>query len=118
MGLNRAIRDQLAEMDIADPLTRKININMSGCPNGCGQHHIANIGFYGASIKIGDKTMPAYVAHIGGHYENGEGVAFGRDSRCGCPPSASPTSSSRACASTRRSGATARRSTRSPSASG
>ena len=27
---------------------------MSGCPNGCGQHHIANIGFYGASLKVGE----------------------------------------------------------------
>ena len=39
---------------------------MSGCPNGCGQHHIANIGFYGASIKVGEHTIPAYVAHVGG----------------------------------------------------
>jgi sulfite reductase beta subunit-like hemoprotein len=50
---------------------------MSGCPNGCGQHHIANIGFYGASIKVGDKTIPAYVAHLGGTYENGV-VAYGQ----------------------------------------
>jgi sulfite reductase beta subunit-like hemoprotein len=49
---------------------------MSGCPNGCSQHHIANIGFYGASIKVGEHTMPAYVAHIGGRYEGGE-VAYG-----------------------------------------
>jgi sulfite reductase beta subunit-like hemoprotein len=49
---------------------------MSGCPNGCSQHHIANIGFYGASIKVGEHTIPAYVAHIGGHYEDGE-VLYG-----------------------------------------
>ena len=63
-------------MDIDDPLTKQIHIKMCGCPNGCGQHHIANIGFYGASIKVGDKTIPAYVAHIGGHYEGGE-VVYG-----------------------------------------
>ena len=40
---------------------------MSGCPNGCAQHHIANIGFYGASIKVGEHTIPAYIPHIGGH---------------------------------------------------
>ena len=45
---------------------------MTGCPNGCSQHHIANIGFYGASIKVGDNTVPAYVAHIGGSYEGGK----------------------------------------------
>jgi sulfite reductase beta subunit-like hemoprotein len=49
---------------------------MSGCPNGCGQHHIGNIGFYGASIKVGEHTIPAYVAHIGGQYEGGE-VVYG-----------------------------------------
>ena len=49
---------------------------MSGCPNGCSQHHIANIGFYGASIKVGGHTIPAYVAHIGGNYEGGE-VIYG-----------------------------------------
>jgi sulfite reductase beta subunit-like hemoprotein len=65
-------------MDITDPLTQKIHIKMSGCPNGCGQHHIGNIGFYGASIKVGDKTIPAYVAHVGGRYEGGQGVAFGQ----------------------------------------
>jgi sulfite reductase (ferredoxin) len=50
---------------------------MSGCPNGCSQHHIANIGFYGASIKVGEHTVPAYVAHLGGRYEGGE-VAYGK----------------------------------------
>jgi sulfite reductase beta subunit-like hemoprotein len=76
MGLNAAIRERLAEMDITDPLTRKIHIKMSGCPNGCSQHHIGNIGFYGASIKVGEHTIPAYVAHIGGNYEGGE-IAYG-----------------------------------------
>jgi sulfite reductase (ferredoxin) len=77
MGLNRAIHERVEQMKITDPLTQKIHIKMSGCPNGCGQHHIGNIGFYGASIKVGDKTIPAYVAHIGGRY-GGEGVAFGQ----------------------------------------
>ena len=63
-------------MGITDPLTRRIHIKMSGCPNGCSQHHIANIGFYGASIKVGDHTIPAYIAHIGGNYEGGE-VVYG-----------------------------------------
>jgi sulfite reductase beta subunit-like hemoprotein len=49
---------------------------MSGCPNGCGQHHIANIGFYGASIKVGDHTLPAYIPHIAGAYEGGD-VRYG-----------------------------------------
>src|SRR4051812_16634926 len=76
MGLNLAIRERLAEMDVTDPLSRRIHIKMSGCPNGCSQHHIANIGFYGASIKVGEHTIPAYVAHIGGNYDGGE-VVYG-----------------------------------------
>ena len=76
MGLNPAVRERVEAMDIDDPLTKRIHIKMSGCPNGCSQHHIANIGFYGASIKVGEHTIPAYVAHIGGNYEGGE-VVYG-----------------------------------------
>ena len=76
MGLNHAVRERIEAMGIEDPLTRRIHIKMSGCPNGCSQHHIANIGFYGASIKVGEHTIPAYVAHIGGNYEGGE-VLYG-----------------------------------------
>jgi sulfite reductase beta subunit-like hemoprotein len=67
MGLNQAISERLAAMQIDDPLTKQVNVKMSGCPNGCGQHHIGNIGFYGASIKVGDKTIPAYIPHVGGN---------------------------------------------------
>jgi sulfite reductase beta subunit-like hemoprotein len=76
MGLNKAIQERLESMDITDPLTRKIHIKMSGCPNGCSQHHIANIGFYGASLKVGDRQIPAYIPHLGGNYEGGE-VLYG-----------------------------------------
>jgi len=76
MGLNQAIQERLEALDFRDPDIRRVRINMSGCPNGCGQHHIANIGFYGASIKAGGHTMPAYVAHIGGFAEDGE-VVYG-----------------------------------------
>ncbi len=77
MGLNQAVQERLEQMGIEDPLTKKIHIKMSGCPNGCSQHHIANVGFYGASIKVGEKTIPAYIAHIGGNYEGGE-VVYGQ----------------------------------------
>jgi sulfite reductase (ferredoxin) len=76
MGLNRAIKERIDSMAIEDELTKRIHIKMSGCPNGCSQHHIANIGFYGASLKVGGRQMPAYIPHIGGNYEGGE-VIFG-----------------------------------------
>jgi sulfite reductase beta subunit-like hemoprotein len=77
MGLNQAIHDRLVQMEIDDELTRRIHIKMSGCPNGCGQHHIANIGFYGASTKVGTHTIPAYIPHVGGAYEGGD-VRYGQ----------------------------------------
>ena len=76
MGLNRAVQERVESMRIDDPLTKRIHIKMSGCPNGCSQHHIANIGFYGASLKVGGRTMPAYIPHLGGNYEGGE-VVYG-----------------------------------------
>ncbi len=72
MGLNMAVQERVEALAIRDPDARRIHIKMSGCPNGCSQHHIANIGFYGASIKVGEHTIPAYVAHLGGNYEGGE----------------------------------------------
>jgi sulfite reductase (ferredoxin) len=77
MGLNGAVQDRLAQMQLDDPLTRRIHVKMSGCPNGCSQHHIADIGFYGASIKVGKNTIPAYIPHIGGGYEGGD-VRYGQ----------------------------------------
>jgi sulfite reductase (ferredoxin) len=77
MGLNQAVQERIEAMDITDELSRQIHIKMSGCPNGCAQHHVADIGFYGASIKVGEHTIPAYIPHVGGVYEGAE-VAFGQ----------------------------------------
>jgi sulfite reductase beta subunit-like hemoprotein len=76
MGVNQAVQERLQEMQVSDPLSRQIHIKMSGCPNGCSQHHLGTIGFYGASLKVGGKQLPAYIAHIGGRYEGGD-VAYG-----------------------------------------
>ena len=76
MGLNQAVQERIEALDITDPLTRKLNVKISGCPNGCGQHHIGSIGFTGASIKVGEHTIPAYIPHVGGVFEGGE-VKFG-----------------------------------------
>jgi len=77
MGLNQAVQERLVAMDLDDELTRAIHVKMSGCPNGCGQHHIASIGFYGAAVKVGEHTIPAYIPHLGGTYEGGE-VRYGQ----------------------------------------
>ncbi len=41
MGLNEAVQERIEAMDITDPLTRRLHVKISGCPNGCGQHHVA-----------------------------------------------------------------------------
>jgi sulfite reductase beta subunit-like hemoprotein len=76
MGLNEAVQERIEAMDITDELTRRLNIKISGCPNGCGQHHVASIGFTGASIKVGEHTIPAYIPLVGGVFEGGD-VEFG-----------------------------------------
>jgi sulfite reductase beta subunit-like hemoprotein len=77
MGLNRAISDRVREMAVTDPLTRRILINASGCPNSCGQHHIANIGFHGAAIKSGERQVPAYHVFVGGNRRPGADLELG-----------------------------------------
>jgi sulfite reductase beta subunit-like hemoprotein len=89
MGLNRAIKERVESMQIEDELTKRIHIKMSGCPNGCSQHHISNIGFYGASLKLGDRQMPAYIPHIGGNFEGGE-VIFGKRLKSRLPAKRAP----------------------------
>ncbi|MFW6174269.1 MAG: nitrite/sulfite reductase, partial [Chloroflexota bacterium] len=71
MGLNKALTDFLEDYDTSDPLVNEIHIKASGCPNSCGQHHIANIGFHGAVIKGKGGQVPAYEMFIGGSYERG-----------------------------------------------
>ena len=48
-----------------------LKIKMSGCPNSCGQHHIADIGFWGGSLKVDGKVAPAFQVMLGG-YTKGE----------------------------------------------
>lgn len=59
----------------ADERTLQARINISGCPNSCGQHHIGTIGLHGAASKIGDKLIPHYVLMVGGGDE-GEKIHF------------------------------------------
>ncbi len=70
MGLAGVIRNTLIEMEIDDPLIRELHIKMSGCPNSCGQHHLANIGFHGGTLKSEGRQLPAYEIFLGGNYEN------------------------------------------------
>jgi sulfite reductase beta subunit-like hemoprotein len=50
----------------SDPRIANSRINVSGCPNSCGQHHIGTIGLQGAASTIGGKLIPHYVLFVGG----------------------------------------------------
>jgi sulfite reductase beta subunit-like hemoprotein len=56
-----------------------LRIKISGCPNSCGQHHVAGIGFHGAAKHAGDRGVPAYQLLLGGNVD-GTGARFGRRS--------------------------------------
>ena len=74
-NLAKELEESLGSL-AADPGVMNGHINISGCPNSCGQHHIGTIGFHGASSKIGDKIVPHYMLFIGGGDE-GEKVHHG-----------------------------------------
>jgi sulfite reductase (ferredoxin) len=46
---------------------RDSTIKISGCPNSCGQHEIATIGFFGGASRIGDAMAPTYTMLFGGN---------------------------------------------------
>lgn len=58
-------------------LARTATIKVSGCPNSCGQHHVADLGFHGAARHVGDRTAPVYQLHLGGGVD-ARGARFGR----------------------------------------
>jgi len=60
-----------------DPEIQKLRIKISGCPNSCGHHHIADIGFYGNVRKIGEQQAPYYQLLLGGKVD-AHGVRFAR----------------------------------------
>jgi len=53
-----------------------LKIKVSGCPNSCGQHHVAGIGFHGAARNIGGRLVPVYQMFLGGSVD-GDGAHFG-----------------------------------------
>lgn len=69
-GLGTEIRNRLLAGNGRyhdDPLVNDIKIKISGCPNSCGQHHIADIGFYGMAIRMGERQVPAFQLMLGGN---------------------------------------------------
>jgi sulfite reductase (ferredoxin) len=76
-GLAGRLRQTLAASDLAaDDAVRDLHIKVSGCFNSCGQHHVADLGFYGVSRKLDGRTVPHFQVVLGGQWEENAG-AFG-----------------------------------------
>jgi sulfite reductase beta subunit-like hemoprotein len=76
-GVARLIRDRLESSPRIAQTARDVRIKISGCPNGCGQHHIAGIGLQGSVRKLGDRVLPQYFLMVGGD-TRGEQATFAR----------------------------------------
>jgi sulfite reductase beta subunit-like hemoprotein len=76
-GLARLIGDGLNPQSASVRAASDVRIKISGCPNGCGQHHVAAIGFQGSIRKIGDRVVPQYFMMLGGG-AGSDGASFGR----------------------------------------
>jgi sulfite reductase beta subunit-like hemoprotein len=59
----------------SDPEIQRIRVKISGCPNSCGHHHVADIGLFGNARRIGDRLVPYYQLLLGGAVLPG-GVRF------------------------------------------
>jgi sulfite reductase beta subunit-like hemoprotein len=54
-----------------------VRVNISGCTNSCGQHHVSDIGFYGIERRAHGRPAPGYQMLLGGRLGHTE-VQFGR----------------------------------------
>ncbi|HEX4999207.1 MAG TPA: nitrite/sulfite reductase [Terriglobia bacterium] len=76
-GLAAELRSRLAAQAFAtDEAVRNLRIKISGCFNSCGQHHIADLGFYGVTRAIGNRKVPHFQVVLGGQWQE-NGGAYG-----------------------------------------
>ena len=66
-GLSEAIPSSLSQTKLSDT-----TIRISGCPNSCGHHYIADIGFEGKAKRINGKLMPCYDVLVGAKTVEGD----------------------------------------------
>ena len=68
------LRKKVSEKSfVKDEAVQKLHIKISGCFNSCGQHHVADLGFYGVSRKVGGYAVPHFQVVLGGQWENNAG---------------------------------------------
>jgi sulfite reductase (NADPH) hemoprotein beta-component len=76
-GLGHVLTEYLDSHPEFVSLVQDGDIKISGCPNGCGQHHIAALGFQGSVRKLGSRALPQYFVLVGGGTTDA-GAKFGR----------------------------------------
>ena len=76
-GLGRALGDHLRARPDLVSAAEDLQIKISGCPNGCGRHHVAGLGFQGSVRRLGSRVVPQYFLMVGGAVDD-EGASFGR----------------------------------------
>jgi sulfite reductase (ferredoxin) len=73
-GLAGELRKRVSEASYqADEAVRNLHIKVSGCFNSCGQHHVADMGFYGVSRKVAGYAVPHFQVVLGGQWEENAG---------------------------------------------
>lgn len=73
-GLAGELHKRLAEKSFQlDESVQHLHIKISGCFNSCGQHHVADLGFYGVSRKVGGFAVPHFQVVLGGEWEHNAG---------------------------------------------
>ncbi|MBV8729231.1 MAG: nitrite/sulfite reductase [Acidobacteriia bacterium] len=74
-GLAAELRSRLlAKGYELDAAIRGLHIKISGCFNSCGQHHIADLGFYGVSRNKNGYTVPHFQLVLGGKWQENAGA--------------------------------------------
>jgi sulfite reductase (NADPH) hemoprotein beta-component len=76
-GLGRLLEDHLRARPDLIAAADGARLKISGCPNGCGLHHIATIGFQGSVRRLGSRAVPQYFVMVGGGAHD-RGATFGR----------------------------------------
>lgn len=76
-GLGQLLEEHVRANRELIALAPGLDVKVSGCPNGCGQHHIAAVGFQGSLRKLDGKPMPQYFVMVGGGVD-ANGATFGR----------------------------------------
>jgi sulfite reductase (ferredoxin) len=73
-GLAAELRKRLAETSFQlDESVENLHIKISGCFNSCGQHHVADLGFYGVSRKMAGYAVPHFQVVLGGEWDHNGG---------------------------------------------